>query len=256
MIGRLLARLLGRAWAHLRRERTLLRLGGLALALALGVAFLPWLFPASIFRPISRTFAGPVTIGLFGLAAGALGALALRQEVARNGDGDRDGNGGSDWGEDETAGRGRDEFPDLWVPRPVPERAHYDEHRTAGDAVDSVFTTDASDPDALQSRRETARGRIRETAITVVAAAENCDPETAAGRIRDGTWTDDPRAAAFLGGAKFAPLRIRIRDWASGEQFERWATHAVAEIEAVNDEKAAAAANEKTAAAAAGEGRR
>lgn len=221
MIARLLARLLGRAWGHLRRERTLVRIGSLALALALGVAFLPWLFPASVFRPISRTFAGPVTIGLFGLATGVLGVLALRQEVTGDGDGNADG--------------GTDGTSDLWVPRPVPERAHYDEHRTAGDAVDSVFATDPGDPNALRSRRKTARGRIREIAVAVVAAAENCNPEAAAERIRDGTWTDDPRAAAFLGGSELAPLRIRIRDWASGERFERWATHAVAEIEALAD---------------------
>lgn len=227
MIGRPIARLLGRASGHLRRERNLIRIGGLSLALALGVAFVPQLFPESMFRPLSGSFAGPLMIGLFGLVAGALAVFALRQEVTGDGDGGKRGSRSS------TANEGRNGNEDLWVPRRTPERAHFDEHRTTGDEIDSVFGDDSEDEPDLGPRRTDARGRIRETAIAVIAAAENCEPSEAARRIDAGTWTDDPRAAAFLGGARYAPLRVRIRDWASGDGYERWATHAVAEIEAL-----------------------
>ena len=231
MIGGLLLRLLGRASAQLARERNLVRIGGLSLALALGVAFLPGLFPESIFRPLSGVFAGPVVIGLFGLVAGALAVLALRQEVTGGGaESSGSKSGGSESGD---SSRNTSDSEDLWVPRRTPERAHFDEHRTTGDDIDSVFDDDAEDGRDLGTRRTAARGRIRETAIAVIAAAENCNHADAARRIDDGSWTGDPRAAAFLGGARHAPLRIRIRDWASGEGYERWATHAVAEIEAL-----------------------
>jgi len=211
----MIPRLLGRASARLGRPRTLSLVGGLALALALGVVFLPWLFVASVFRPVADVAGDPALVAVVGLLAGALGALALGREATG------------------------DSRAEAWVPDPAPERASYDEARTTGSAIDSAL---AIDPDAdaderkrLAHQRTTARGRVRERAIAAVAAAENCDRERAAERIDAGTWTDDPRAAAFLGGARHAPLRVRIRDWASGERFERWATRAVAETEALAD---------------------
>jgi len=211
----MIPRLLGRASARLGRPRTLSLVGGLALALALGVVFLPWLFVESVFRPIAAVAADPAVVATVGLLAGGLAALALGREA------------------------GGESRAEAWVPEPAPERARYDEHRTTGEAIDSALSVDP-DADAderarLARQRTTARGRIRERAIAAVAAAENCDRERAAERIDAGSWTDDPRAAAFLGGARHAPLRIRIRDWASGERFERWATSAVEETEALAD---------------------
>ncbi|WP_132058808.1 DUF7269 family protein [Halorussus amylolyticus] len=205
----MIPRLAGRAVAHLRRDRSLVGIGAGALALAFGVVALPQLFPESAFRPLSELLAGPAMVVLFGLVAGALAMLALRRDATAD-----------------------EEREDLWLPTVVPERAHYDEHRTVGDAVDSVFGEDA-DIENRDTRRTSATGRIRETAIAVIAAEENCSRANAADRIDAGTWTDDPRAAAFLGGARHAPLRVRIRDWASGQRFERWATHAVEEVEAI-----------------------
>jgi len=211
----MIPRLLGRASARLGRPRTLSLVGSLALALSLGVVFVPWLFVESIVRPVADVAADPAVVALAGLVAGGLAALALGREAT---------------------GESRAE---AWIPEPAPERARYDEHRTTGEAIDSALTID---PDAdvderkrFARQRTIARGRIRERAIAAIAAAENCDRERAAERIDAGRWTDDPRAAAFLGGARHAPLRIRIRDWASGERFERWATSAVAETEALTD---------------------
>ncbi|WP_137286033.1 DUF7269 family protein [Halorussus salinisoli] len=213
----MIARLLGRATERLRQPRTLAGVGGSSLALAVGVAFLPWLFPAAVFRPLSGLVGSPAVILLVGVVAGLLGARALRETATgatdANGDGNADG-------------------LDRWTPTRAPERAYYDEHRTAGSAVDSALDVDPGETDDVDVRRRNARGRIRETAVSVVADAEHVDPETAAEGIAAGSWTDDPRAAAFLGGRHLAPLRTRIRDWASGERFDRWATHAVAEVEA------------------------
>ena len=55
---------------------------------------------------------------------------------------------------------------------------------------------------ALGTRRATARGellsRVRETAVTLVGAADGVSPDAARERIEDGTWTDDAEAAALL----------------------------------------------------------
>jgi hypothetical protein len=212
-------RLLGRASAQLRRTRTLAVVGGASLALAVGVAFLPRLFPAGVFRPVSTVVGSPVVIVLFGVVAGLLGAQALRRTAA-----------------DAKDAKGRrpaeSDGSDRWTPVRAPEKAYYDEHRIAGTEIDSVFEMDPDDRRELDAGKRTARKRIRRTAISVIAADENVSPAVAAERIAAGSWTDDPRAAAFLGGRHHAPLRTRIRDWASGEQFERWATQAVAAVEA------------------------
>ncbi|MFC4451682.1 DUF7269 family protein [Halorussus aquaticus] len=217
----MIPRLLGRASARVQQPQTLAVVGGASLALALGVAFLPWLFPAEMVRPVSTVVASPVSILLFGVAAGLLGANAFRESAT----GKSSESGPRAVGFDRRT-RGR-----------VPERAYYDEHRTTGETVDSVLGANPDETDDLYARRRNVRTRIRETAISVVADAERIDSETAAERISAGSWTDDPRAAAFLGGRRLAPLRTRIRDWASGERFERWATRAVAEIETIERSK-------------------
>jgi hypothetical protein len=209
-------RLLGRASAKLQRDRSLAVVGGASLALAVGVAFVPWLFPADAFRPLSVTLASPAAILLVAGVIGLLGVQALRRSAAPESD------------------EGDDDHRVRWTPAKEPERAFYEEYRTTGDEIDSVFGANPDDERQLGSHRRTARKRIRRTAITVVADAERIDEERAAERIADGSWTDDPRAAAFLGGRRFAPLRTRIRDWASGERFERWATRAVEAIDAID----------------------
>ena len=219
---RLTVRLLGRAAARIRQPQSLAVVGGASLALAVGVAFLPWLFPAGVFRSISAVVGSPVAIVLLGVGTGLLGAQALRRTAADA----RDPGGARSGRSVESSGA------DRWTPGRAPEEAYYDEHRITGEEIDSVFETDPDDGRLLDSGKRTARKRIHETAVSVVAADENVSSGVAVERIAAGTWTDDPRAAAFLGGRRHAPLRTRIRDWASGEQFERWATHAVEAIEA------------------------
>lgn len=76
------------------------------------------------------------------------------------------------------------------------------------------------------------RDRAEATAVTVLAATEGYSETEAEERVRDGSWTDDPRAAAFLGGATVPkpPLWMRIVDWLHGDPYRRQARAAVAEI--------------------------
>ncbi|ADQ69393.1 hypothetical protein C499_12510 [Halogeometricum borinquense DSM 11551] len=56
--------------------------------------------------------------------------------------------------------------------------------------------------------------RLRETATGLYADVANVDQQTARRCIRNGEWTDDELAAAFLAaGSGQAPLRSRIRVW-------------------------------------------
>jgi len=212
--------LLGRIVGHLRQRRTIAVVGGASLVVALGVVFLPDLFAKTAFRPVSRVLGSQTVVVLFAATAALLAAAALRESATR------------------TSGDGRlageESRTEEWLPNRSPERAHYDEVRTAGREVDRALGIDSDDHSAsdVSAMRRDARNRVRAIAVDVVADYENCGREAAARRIADGTWTDDRRAAAFLAGADHAPLGVRIRDWASGERFERWATRAVAEIEA------------------------
>ena len=188
----------------LLRDRNLALVGTASLLLALAVAFVPSV--AALLRPLAG-LTGTTTVLLFGAVAGLLGLWSFKRGV-----GDAD----------ET---------DLWAPRRLPERAYYDEHRTAGADVDAVL----DDEDAGSGPRSNAQSRIRETAVSVIANARNCSNGEANNRLNRGSWTDDPRAAAFFAkpGVSTVPLRARIRDWASGEAFDRQARHAVAELERI-----------------------
>jgi len=56
------------------------------------------------------------------------------------------------------------------------------------------------------------RDRLRRAAVVTVAREEGIDHERAAALIDEGTWTDDPAAAAFLSDDVEAPLGLRLRE--------------------------------------------
>lgn len=80
-------------------------------------------------------------------------------------------------------------------------------------------------------QRHEARRTVRETAIEVLAEGHDVSVHDATSRIDDGTWTDDPRASAFLSADASLPLRIRIVDWAYGVRYHRGLEAAVEEID-------------------------
>jgi hypothetical protein len=105
--------------------------------------------------------------------------------------------------------------------------------RVGGD-IDGAF--DALDADgstawSTMNARRVLRTELRRSAVTALEARGHTREE--AERLVDaGAWTDDRRAAAFLGKTHL-PLRIRIRDWASGDGARRQAEAAVEELAAM-----------------------
>lgn len=75
------------------------------------------------------------------------------------------------------------------------------------------------------------RNRLREAARQVLVETADLSVEAAAWEVRTGSWTDNRRAATFLGGpdAPDPPIEMQLRDWASGEGFDR-------KVEAATDE--------------------
>lgn len=76
------------------------------------------------------------------------------------------------------------------------------------------------------------REQLRETARHVLVEQTNRSPEEASQAIETGSWTDDRRVIAFLGGesAPDPPIETQLRDWASGEAFDRRVEATTAEI--------------------------
>ncbi|GAA0724611.1 hypothetical protein J2744_002398 [Halorubrum trapanicum] len=64
-------------------------------------------------------------------------------------------------------------------------------------------------PGGYRDRRD-LRDRVREVAVDAVARDRNCSREAAEATVDDGTWTDDPVAAAFFDARTGYPLRVRL----------------------------------------------
>lgn len=121
----------------------------------------------------------------------------------------------------------------------APERAHYAVDRLAGEGLDDAVETvggelpGASAKNWWTYREKTDVSRtLTELAVKVLASEFDVSREAATRMIGDGSWTDDPRAAAFLGGKEVAtlPLRTQFVDWLSGKAYERRVEATVAAI--------------------------
>lgn len=116
-----------------------------------------------------------------------------------------------------------------------PEGTQADPIDTVGDDIDDLLARidGRVDPyDGLEaSYAAEIRDRLREAARQVLVETD-VSPEAAARAVRTGSWTDDRRAAAFLGGpdAPDPPIEMQLRDWASGEGFDRKVAAVTAEI--------------------------
>lgn len=96
----------------------------------------------------------------------------------------------------------------------------------------------ATDPDRTRARRREAREQVCERLRTtaVVALAPDLGRTGAEGAVERGEWTDDPRAAALVGGdaAPSPPWYLWLWDLLRGEDaFRRRVRHAVCELEEV-----------------------
>lgn len=80
---------------------------------------------------------------------------------------------------------------------------------------------------------ESVEERLREAAVAAVVRDTGVDESLAAERVADGSWTDDPRAAALLadGEEPTVPPSVALRDWIAGERTARTVRATVREIE-------------------------
>ncbi|MFC7195683.1 hypothetical protein ACFQL4_15365 [Halosimplex aquaticum] len=132
------------------------------------------------------------------------------------------------------ASRGeRDEETPTALPEPTPtdEAAG----RITGGGVDETLRklTDPTDSVGLRGRLDVER-TIRRVAIHVLREETDREFDDLSAALDEGTWTDDPRAAAFLGDADL-PVRLRVIDWASGDPYRRQVDATVTELAAIAD---------------------
>ncbi|MDY6764791.1 MAG: hypothetical protein SV377_03760 [Halobacteria archaeon] len=93
---------------------------------------------------------------------------------------------------------------------------------------DMKFMTDFKGHGIVEERRK-IRDRIEEAAIEVLVRYDSYSRDSATEMIKNGTWTDDPHAAAFLAPEIVeVPLSERFRAYLSPEtQFELRSRHAI-----------------------------
>lgn len=76
---------------------------------------------------------------------------------------------------------------------------------------------------------------VRSVAVDVLRRDAGYEVDDLSAALEAGTWTDDPRAAAYLGDDVELPIRLRVIDWASGDPYRRRVDAAVAELAAIAD---------------------
>ncbi|WP_435362025.1 DUF7269 family protein [Haloarchaeobius sp. DFWS5] len=204
-----------------RRRQLLYGIGTASFLAAAALAFLP--LSLEPLRPyVTGILTNTGTVLFLGLAGGAVGALHLYTTKT---------NGPIDGGDEDDYATSAQRFG-------VPEEATYQARESAGANIDdSVEKLTGELPGSRaknwwQSReRLEVEGAIRTAAIDVLMSSENCSHDEAKAHLDNGTWTDDPRAAAFLGPeAPELPIKMQFYDWLSGEAYERHVTHTVDEI--------------------------
>ncbi|WP_435098368.1 DUF7269 family protein [Halarchaeum sp. P4] len=179
-------------------RRVLLALGLLAAVAGIVIAFAPGLVAGLSFAEAAITVVGVVAL----LAA----YLAYRDARATRADAERA------------------DPPDV------------ETRRAAGRPGKSFDRTYAeARTNARASARPVARDRLHDLAVETLVAIDGLTEEAAESRLREGTWTDDPHAAAFFADdAQPAPTRLRLRELLGrASVFDVRFRHALAEIERI-----------------------
>jgi hypothetical protein len=119
-----------------------------------------------------------------------------------------------------------------------PERAHYGSHNVSGENIDeSVDAVGGELPESEAKDWWTYRERNEVTSaletvtVRVLASEHDVSSDAAERLVASGEWTQDSRAAAFLGSdAPELPLKLQFVDWLSGEAYQRRVEATVDEI--------------------------
>lgn len=177
-------------WTRLRRVRVALGVGTFVAGLLLVVGA-GWL-PLSGLAGLLDGPGGRAAVVVLGLFAGLQGLWA--------------------------AFRARSASPDLAEP-PDPEPVGVERPPVTGGEFDAAVERLADPSTGDDEARERVRMDLRRTAVTLLVERTGCTREEAATRITRGEWTDDVRAAAFLGGpdAATVPMGVRVREWLAPE---------------------------------------
>lgn len=100
-------------------------------------------------------------------------------------------------------------------------------------AFEALSGVDEGTPWSSENAERVLRSELRRSAV-VALEGRGHDREAAERLLDAGDWTDDERAAAFLGD-EHLPLRTRVRDWATGEPTRRQAEAAVEALAHLTD---------------------
>lgn len=130
----------------------------------------------------------------------------------------------------------RDSGAPVELPTVDPESKQGPEQTVVGAEIDDVLDRidGRVDPyDGLEaSYAADVRRRLRKTVERTLIRRTDMGPDEARAAVEDGTWTEDRRAASFVGGDRVADpsLGLQLRDWASGEGFDRSVDATIEEI--------------------------
>lgn len=178
--------------------------GVAALAAAVVVATFPSLLPLPASNDAVRQIRSVAPI--LGAVVGALGIYGLY-----------DRHDAIDWESDET----------VELPAASHETTQGREQLVVGSDIDDLLESIDGRVDPYNgleaSYAADIRRELRESAERVLVDSAGVSAATASQALADGRWTDDQRAASFLGDETVAEpsLSIQLRDWASGESFDR-----------------------------------
>lgn len=116
---------------------------------------------------------------------------------------------------------------------PPPDETDETDETVIGSDVNGMLRRLADPSATVQGwQRVRVEKAVRSVAIDVLRAEADAEFDDVAAAIDEGTWTDDPRAAAYLGDVPL-PVRLRVIDWASGDPHRRRIDATVAELAAV-----------------------
>lgn len=119
---------------------------------------------------------------------------------------------------------------------PAPPERTVDEDTIVGAAFDrSLAKGIDTAPDASWWRGVGVREEVRSLAVDVLRTDGGYELSEVAEALETGRWTDDPRAATFLGRGSHLPVWTRVRDWFSGEGRPRQVEATLRELAAVGD---------------------